>query len=511
MSIFLLGNNLLDKRNLSRILERLFIFICFLGYTIGIWFYLKSYYEMPGTMEDTKYAISTNGAVLTDNSDADIRLSFPPDNYISSSAVTPDLVYTWKNPSSYPVVFQIALHSDFAKEMIVDERLSGTAVQGRFLPPGTYYWRVLREEGNPAFTGSQPMRLVVLPSFNAPEILTPKEGENLRITEGIPVDFKWEKLNYADSYDFKLYSVGNKVPLYEVSSLGDTVVQAYFSTHTVGKYRWTVQADIDSLGGITRKRGLTKDHFFSIGPSGAARVPGFVRGVIKAGAVNAPITLLTPWIGSSFMYTPLSPPVVRWSADDNFINTRVIFSRDQDPASDSRAIIQYVADGETSIDLPALNEGIWYWIVQGETLGGQGFSAASPSWFTIQPQSPLDSPRYIQPAQDAVFTLEQLTSDRKITFIWEEVPDADAYIFSVFDAEKKKLLYSTSPIHDTSFELTDLALLSIDGYTWQVEAVSMARNGTIERRGIIQQSSFTVQVTHSEDLRTTSQGSVYGY
>ena len=503
------GNDRYRKRYFSRGIERGFVFVCLLCYSIGIWLYWKSYYDGQAGEKTTGFVSDLDS--YAGNPGAPVRVLFPPDNYFSSSAQTPDLLYTWENPKFQKIAFQIASRSDFTGPLMVNQKLTGTAIQGLFLPPGTYYWRVLREEGSPVLAGTHPMRLIVLRSFSSPEILTPREGEKLRIAEGIPVDFRWEKLNYADTYDFKLFSVENKVPLYEVSSLADTVVQAYFNPYTAGRYRWTVQANIDSWGGIIRKHGLITSHYFSIGPGSAPSVPGFVRGVIKSGAVNAPITLLAPWTGSSFINSRLSPHTVRWSVNDNFINTRVIFSRDQDPVADPQAVIQYVDEGETSINLPDLGEGVWYWIVQGETHGGQGFSAASPSWFTIQPQSPLDSPAYIQPVREAVFTLEQLTAERRITFIWEEVSDADAYIFSLFDAEKNKLLFSASPIPDTSFELTDLALLTADDYNWQVEAVSLTRNGTIERRGIIQQSSFEVKITHSENLRATSQGTAYGY
>ena len=511
MSTMILGGKP-DKRNSYRIFERVFIFICFLGYTFGIWFYWRGYYDIPGAAE---YASAINAGVPNGYADALIRISFPSDNYLISSALTPDMIYSWENPYSYTVKFQISSSADFSGGIMAEETLTGAAIQGRFLPPGTYYWRVSPVMLQAA-SGIHPNRLVVLPSFGSPEIVTPGEGDNLKITEGIPVDFRWEKLNYADTYEFKLYSNGGKIPVYEISSLADTVVQAYFSPRTAGNYRWTVQATMESRGGLARKRGLIADHYFSIGPRGAAPVLGFVRGVVKSGAIHTPITLLIPREGDALTLmqgtaSQTSPQMMRWSADDRFINTRVLFSRDQDPALDPGAIVQNVDEGETSISIPALSEGVWYWIVQGETPGGQSFSAASPSWFSVQPLPPFDAPVYLQPADETVINLERLTRDRNITFSWEEVPGSNAYIFTLFDAGNKKPLYSSFPNSDTSFILTDLAILTADDYTWQVEAVSVARNGSIERRGIIQQSSFSVDIQRSENLRAISQGTTYGY
>ena len=500
------------------LIEGWVILICLMGFAAGIALYWK---DLNDSAKSPAYAREgDNGSPLLNGANSGAEPIFPPDNYTTTSADTPDLFYTWKNSLSYPVVFQIASRSDFAGGIMVEEKLTGLAIQGRFLPPGIYYWRLSSEipmsisggEGlSPGRINSPPMRLVVLSGFDAPEIITPRDGGNIRITGGIPVDFRWEKLNYADSYDFKLFSTADNVPLYEVSYLRDTVVQVYFNPQTVGRYRWTVQANMDSSFEAGRRRGLIKDRYFSIGASGAARVPGFVRGVIKAGAVHTPITLLAPGEGVSFINTPLSPQEVRWSTDENFINSRVIFSRDLDPAADPQAIVQYIEEGETSIPLPNLSEGVWYWIVQSDSPGGQGFSAAAPSWFTILPRAPLDPPQYLQPADEGEITLEQLTADHSITFAWEEVPEANAYIFSLFDTDHMKLLFSSPPSPDTSFVLTDLALLTADDYTWQVEAVYVSRNGAIERRGMIQHSSFMVSVPHSDTLRVRSQGTVYGY
>jgi len=514
-------------RRFSRIIERVFIVVCIIGCTVAIWLYQRDVMGSSGATLPVwgRAAISPAPSAVpipedTINPNSRPSLVFPPDNYTVSSAVTPDLFYSWKNPFSYQVIFQISSRSDFAGDLVLEKKLWGTSIQGRFLPPGVYYWRLSMQipvntsekdkSGSVSFN-TPPTRLVILPNFGAPEIYSPREGENLRIMDGIPVDFRWEKIGYADTYDFKLFSVGNSVPLYEVSSLRDTVVQVYFNSRTVGRFRWTAQANTESLNEVTRKQGLIKDHYFSIGSYGEEAVPGFVRGVVKAGAIHTPITLLVPLVGVSMMNNPVSPAQVRWSADERIINARVFFSRDQDPAADPRAIIVDAEEDVTSIPLPDLREGVWYWIVQGNTAQGQGLSAAEPYWFSILPLPPLDSPNYIYPSEDDVITLEQLTANRNLTFTWENVSEANAYIFTIFDSENQRILYTSAPSPETSFVLTDLAILTVNEYTWQVEAISVTRSGTIERRGILRQASFMVHIPRSDNLRTRSQGTIYGY
>jgi len=227
--------------------------------------------------------------------------------------------------------------------------------------------------------------------------------------------------------------------------------------------------------------------------------------------VRNPITLLLPRSGDSLSNNPLSPSSVIWSMELPLQNIRAIFSRESDPAKDPRAIVQYVDQGTTTINLPPLGEGIWYWTVLGETSEGTSVSPAAPLWFTLISMPLLSSPHYIRPGHNEVITLDQLMAERKITFEWDQVPEANAYIFTLYGiSDKRDLLFSSSPMSETSFDLTDLTVLAMDDYIWQVEAVLVSRNGTIERRGIIQLQSFVVYIRRSDTLRTRNPGTRYG-
>ena len=228
--------------------------------------------------------------------------------------------------------------------------------------------------------------------------------------------------------------------------------------------------------------------------------------------VRNPITLQLPRNGVSLSNNPLSPSPVIWSTELSLQNSRVIFSREPEPARDPRAIVQYVDQGITTINLPPLGEGIWYWTVLGDTADGLSVSAAAPMWFTLVSLPLLSSPQYTKPDYNEIITLDQLMEERKISFEWEPVPEANAYIFSLYGiTEKQDLLYSSSPSAETSFDLTDLTILKMDDYVWQVEAVLVSRNGTIERRGIIQQQSFVVYIRRSDTLRTRNPATIYGF
>ena len=227
--------------------------------------------------------------------------------------------------------------------------------------------------------------------------------------------------------------------------------------------------------------------------------------------VNNPITLLQPRSGFALSNDPLSPSSVMWSTELPVQHSRVIFSRDPEPAKDPRAIVQYVDQGVTAINIPPLGEGIWYWTVLGETLEGRNVSAAAPFWFSLLSLPLLSSPQYIRPGNNELITLKQLTAERKIIFQWKQVPEANAYIFSLYgNSSKQELLVFSSPLPETSFVLTDLAVLNMDKYVWQVEAVMVGRNGAIERRGIIQQQVFMIDIQRSDDLHIIRPSTTYG-
>ena len=299
--------------------------------------------------------------------------------------------------------------------------------------------------------------------------------------------FVWNEAIYAVRYTVVLEQKGENVDTY-TEILRRATEQTFVDFHLPpGEYRFQVTS-FNVLGRVDTQ---SEWNYF---------------------IVRNPITLLQPGSGISLSNNPLSPSSVVWSTELPLQNSRVIFSREAEPTKDPGAIVQYVTQGVTTANLPSLGEGIWYWTVFGETSDGLSVSAAAPLWFTLVSLPLLSSPPYIQPAYDEVITLDQLMAERKITFKWEQVPDANAYIFSLYgNSDKQNLLAVSSPSPSTSFELTDLAVLNMDGYFWQVEAVLVSRNGTIERRGVIQQRSFVVDIQRSETLRTTNPRTSIGF
>ena len=446
------------------------------------------------------------------------RLLFPPDNFTIESGRTPDLFFSWINPQDYSAGIQIAQRSDFSGPMILDESVFGSGIQSPFLKPGTYYWRITNTNAGDSGR-TVPTRLVITPSLEAPRLDSPRDNERLLIEEGKAVSFNWERMDYANLYRFSLFLEGMNIPLTEISSLQNNSVLVFFDTGTTGRFRWTVQAFSSPSEISSGRNGLIAQGHFSIAPqagSAAAeqvgwRIPRIANIQSYSGEVRSPITLISPPSGASVpgIQALRNPPDARWTSDEPLRNVQLIVSRNSDPSSDPMALIKDA--GTSSVSFPPLSDGIWYWIIRGDTSTGRGATPGNSFWFTVLPIPLLPSPLISLPENGSIIDLVQLTRDRNIVFRWDEVEGANAYIMSLYqDSNPPSLVLATAPETILSYTLDNLSLLNQGDYLWQVEAVYRNRNGVIEQRGIIEQHRFTIDIQRSNNLQTQSLGTMYG-
>ncbi|WP_148257709.1 hypothetical protein [Leadbettera azotonutricia] len=457
------------------------------------------------------------------NDEASARTVFPPDNFAIPAARSPDLQYSWKNPYARPARFQISERADFVDHILKDDLIFGSGIQGPFLKPGAYYWRIVVEgdgdSGDPIFN-SRPVPLTVIPALNAPKMIFPGNNENLRVEEGKAIKFTWERAAYADYYTAAIFLEGRNTPLGEIDLLSNNEIDVYFDTRTAGRFRWTVQGFTRPTSDNSGRNGLVGEGRFTISPPpGIAAlganwaVPRINNMIVVPGQQAAPITLVSPASGVNIpgINALRSPQEARWTSTDPLMNVQLIVSRNPDPISDPRAIILDAGRSARAMPFPSLTDGIWYWTVRADTSDGRGVGPGSSSWFTVLPIPPLPSPEQTMPANDAVISLAQMTRDRNITFSWNEVEGANAYIFTLFgDGEQPRVLLTNPPDPQPSFILYDLNILDQDNYLWQVEAVYRNRNGVLEQRGIAERHPFAFDIQVSDDIQVNDQGTRYG-
>jgi hypothetical protein len=208
-----------------------------------------------------------------------------------------------------------------------------------------------------------------------------------------------------------------------------------------------------------------------------------------------------------------------------------------------------------SLVYSGLGEGTWYWRVRQDFPGVE--LPAALSHFSIAPGSPpaavppeaapavpaalappvapeaapavpatrseplplLPSPGGMRPLDRFVLGPEELKRNRRLNggkaaasfeFSWQEVPGANAYVFTLLEktAQGLRSIVSIEGSHN-SYALEDLRLLDRGSFVWRVEALRRVGD-RIEQRGRPGENSFTVDIPVPGNPRVRTTGEIYG-
>jgi hypothetical protein len=115
----------------------------------------------------------------------------------------------------------------------------------------------------------------------------------------------------------------------------------------------------------------------------------------------------------------------------------------------------------------------------------------------IPPPTPLlPTPVNLQPARGHRITMADLQTRRNLSFYWQQVPGAHAYILTIYrQAEGARTeIHRSQPQTRTNYLLENLRVLDRGTFFWRVEAVTLRADGTIDRRGNLAESSFVMDI-----------------
>jgi hypothetical protein len=182
------------------------------------------------------------------------------------------------------------------------------------------------------------------------------------------------------------------------------------------------------------------------------------------------------------------PGNVRWSSQDTPVNVRLVIARDEA----MRNVVYSQANASRNLAMPRLSPGEYYWTVQASNAEGIDISAV-PSRFRVLPIPLLPAPRNTLPANAAVIGSAELTDSRNIVFSWSNVQDANGYILTIFKGSgiTRSTVKQTEVLRETRYT-EEVTLLGSGNFYWQVEAVYVADNGSIEQRGVLQENTLTI-------------------
>ncbi len=445
-------------------------------------------------VEGNKSPVSPARPFLALEGEVEYRTTFPPEDYTIAESRLQDTMFTWKSNLPFANRFQISASSDFSSP-VINEVINSTSYQGRILPPGEYYWRIVAESGSKvqAFSSS-PKKLRIAPPLEAPKAEAPLPGGTLVIRPGTTYDFKWEAVEEAEYYQFKLY-LENRLVFENLFAEG--ISQPYsMDRFQEGEYRWTVQAFISESITTSRRTGLISSNDVSV-------------------KKLKPVSLDYPASGHSYqgLAALRSPDSIKWSSVEPVSNSRFILSTSPNPLANVRSIILDIRSPDHTIKLPRLREGIYYWTVIAYTHDDFDISADKPSSFRVLAIPPLPAPRTVTPQNSHVYGPTELRTIRSINFEWQSVQGANIYLFSLHKRDssgKLVQIIGNQSLAGTSYELKDLSVLDRGTFVWRVEAQSRGSDGGIDQRGNVAETVFVIDLPETGSVKTRDPGALYG-
>ena len=106
----------------------------------------------------------------------------------------------------------------------------------------------------------------------------------------------------------------------------------------------------------------------------------------------------------------------------------------------------------------------------------------------------------------------KVQSIKDIVFEWRPVNGATAYVFTLYEQteNERRLIAGTDPVAQTSFVLDNLSVLENGTFIWQVEALNIKSDGTVEQRGRQAEYTFILAFPHPEPVKIEDMGILYG-
>jgi hypothetical protein len=342
------------------------------------------------------------------------------------------------------------------------------------LTEGTYYWTIQAESAEGVdISAAAPRSFQVLP-VEAPRVTLDFPAADYAFP-GLqalrrPGEVRWNSPEPVGSSRFVLSSEPNPLtgtPLMDINNPGRSITLPPLGE---GTYYWTIEAK--TADGIDIS--ATSTASFQVLP--APR-----------------ITLNSPENGAAFagLDALRFPGTIRWSSSESVGRSRLIISRTPD---NSRDIVLDVSDPPRNIVLPRLSAGVYYWSIQAETPDGIDISVAQPLNFRVLPVPLLEMIQNIHPVDGTSISYEQVQRDRRIEFSWEPVNGANAYIFTIAPAGNPREPIINGVRLPTGSYSIGLSSLYAGTFVWQVEAIFMAADGTIEQRSLVRESRFTIAI-----------------
>jgi hypothetical protein len=463
----------------------------------------------------------TSGMAVTMNADGNelpqrmVVVTSPSPNarYLKETAEPFAVIFSWNRINLDPsqtLRLDIGMDSNFSQIFRIYENLNNRAQV--LFDSGLWFWRL--SFGNTVMASG---RLTI--ADGSPDLESPALTSLFRYYEELPViNFQWKGTEEAVSYTVEISDtpdfasvklrVNSSAASLRQSGIGEGLwywrVRPVFPSVYAGVASYSKPSSFRIEKSDTPLEGISLSQLFDSMP--ADEVPPDDTPPIS---VMTQVSLLSPANGAGIpgLAALRNQTIFQWNTEAEITGSRFIVSSNPNPLQGRPA--QVIANPGRTIRVNRLGVGTWYWTVEVRTADGVTLSAP-PRRLVVQPIPLLPAPGGMLPARNAVLGYDYFRTNRNISFRWNAVQGANAYIFTLYQQTSSgRRQIATSTESRLSYTFTDLSRLDRGSFVWRVEAVNR-RGSTIEQRGRAGESVFVLDFQLPPPVQIEDTGILYG-
>jgi hypothetical protein len=395
---------------------------------------------------------------------------------------------------------EIAADRNFSRIIRVIENLDTDAVVA--LDAGFWYWRLSFGNTNILSSGR-----LTLTDAEGPALLSPATNSQFNYQNSLPqLRFQWSEIPDASSYILEVA----QTPDFVNPQLRSRTTSIFLIDSSLGSgtWYWRVMPVFPSI--YEGSAAFSPVSFFRVEQSDTDALVLPVIAPVEPVPVKINLLSPTPQTALPGLTALRQQTVFTWDSDDVITSSRFILSQNSNPLQ-GRPVME-INNPDRTVRLDRLAEGTYYWTVEARSANGL-VSAAQPRQLRIVPMPLLSAPANRRPSAGYRVGIDQLKESYSIAFSWSAVQGANAYIFTLYEdtGNGRRQIIRTQPLNRANWTLENLTTLNRGTFIWQVEAVNRSSTGTIEQRGRIGENSFIIDVPRPSQVRIEDPGTLYGY
>lgn len=433
------------------------------------------------------------------NGNYENNLIFPPNDFEIETTYVENTNFIWKanfTPKENQI-FQVATDEDFYNIVInesvnkenIEEATSIKSLKNK--ANKQYFWRTIAKTDENKEIISETRSFKIKTPFKAPENASPSGKIKIGVKKEQNTTFRWEKIDGADSYSFKLAKAqAENIPLYENNFITTNLIDINLSQFEDGDYVWTVQANAMENEKSTRFTGNISRNKFEIRKLEISKLVSPENNSVYDGL-------------ESFIH----PLQAKWLKNEkDQISTFKLYKID---SNGNEKLIQTIRNPKENIQLPRLESGKYAWTIEGRTFDGFDSSALHKNNFEITQIPKLPALKLLQPTNQYIIDAKALKNNKSIIFKWEKIEAANNYIITIRNKNGKVLKkYNTKTTPKLVFKNIDL--LSRGQFSWSVEARQVLKDGTIVRKSNSKTMNFEIDIPVINEIELNETGELYG-